>query len=65
VDKYCVICSDNVNPKRWALGRHTCLECGEKGAKDVKHCLVPMAKGAYQPIRDPQILKQLNKYANI
>lgn len=61
--KYCIVCSDDVNPRRWALGFKTCLQCGERSARQVKQCIVPLSKGAYQPIRDKTILKQLNKYA--
>lgn len=61
--KYCITCSDDVNPRRWALGFHTCLACGEALAKTVKQCIVPLAKSNYVPVRDPNMLKQLNKYA--
>lgn len=60
---YCCICSDDVAPKRWALGYRTCLRCGEKSARQVKQCIVPLAKSNYVPVRDPNMLKQLNKYA--
>ena len=60
---YCVCCSNDVNPARWRLGFHTCLQCGEKQARDFKHCIVPLAKSNYQPVTDLNTLKQLNKYA--
>jgi hypothetical protein len=60
---FCVKCSDDVNPRRWSLGRHTCLPCGEVVARQFKHCIVPMAKSNYQPVTDLSTLKQLNKYA--
>lgn len=60
---YCVKCSNDVNPARWKLNIHLCLECGESQARERKHCIVPMAKSNYQPITDLNILKQLNKYA--
>lgn len=62
--KYCIVCSEDVNPKRWALGFKTCLACGEKLAKSVKHCVAPLAKSNYMLISNPtETLKQLNKYA--
>lgn len=64
MSKYCVTCSGDVNPNRWALGYRTCLSCGEKSARQVKQCIVPLAKSNYVPITDPNVLKQLNKYAN-
>lgn len=60
---FCVVCSADVNPQRWRLGHHTCLEHGEQLARQYKHCIVPLAKSNYQPITDLNTLKQLNKYA--
>lgn len=60
---FCINCSDDVQPKRWHLGYKTCLACGDKLAKQFKHCIVPLAKSNYQPVTDLQVLKQLNKYA--
>ncbi len=60
---YCVHCSDDVAPQRWRLGYKSCLPCGDKVAKEFKHCIVPLAKSNYQPVTDLNILKQLNKYA--
>jgi hypothetical protein len=60
---YCVCCGDSVQTARWRLGFHTCLVCGEKRAKEYKHCIVPLAKSNYQPVTDLNTLKQLNKYA--
>lgn len=60
---YCVQCSEDVAPARWALGIHLCLECGERHAREYKHTIVPLAKSNYQPVTDLSVLKQLNKYA--
>lgn len=60
---FCVCCSNDVNPQRWRLGYHTCLQCGESKARSYKHCIVPLAKSNYQPVTDLNTLKQLNKYA--
>lgn len=57
---YCVKCSDEVNPKRWALGYKTCLVCGEALARTFKHCIVPMHKSNYQPVTDLNLLKGIN-----
>jgi hypothetical protein len=61
---YCVKCSDDVNPMRWKLNIHLCLVCGEALARTVRHTIVPLAKSNYVAVRDPQMLKQLNKYSN-
>jgi ribosomal protein L37AE/L43A len=57
---YCVICSDEVNAKRWALGYHTCLHCGDKRAKEHKHCIVPLHKSNYVPIYNLNDLVGIN-----
>jgi hypothetical protein len=62
--KYCILCSDEINPARYGLGYKLCLNCGDKRAKEVKHCIVPLAKSNYQPVTNSETLKQLNKYAH-
>ena len=53
-----------VAPKRWALGRTTCLPCGESQAQKVRHTIVPMAKSNYVVVTELGLLKGLNKYSN-
>lgn len=57
---YCIKCSDDVNPNRWALGFKTCLSCGEALAKAFKHCIVPLHKSNYVPLTDLEMLKGIN-----
>lgn len=47
---FCIYCSDEVNPRRWALGYHSCLVCGDKTARETKHTIVPMHKSNYIPV---------------
>lgn len=58
-------CQEPVNPLRWTKISKLCMQCGEHKARQQTHCVVPLAKGAYQPIIDTQLLKGLNKYANL
>ena len=59
----CTTCNDNKVPQaRWQLGYTTCLPCGETAASKVRHTIVPMAKSNYVVVRDPALLKGLNKY---
>lgn len=58
--RYCKVCNEPVNPKRWDLGFRTCLEHGEQQAKQVKHTIVPMPKSNYIPITDLSLLIGLN-----
>jgi len=45
---------------RLALGYTTCMTCGEKAARAVKHTIAPLNKSNYIFIGDPATLKQLN-----
>lgn len=66
----CVACyGGHVNPERAkALTKNnqpiTCIECGDRMAKERRHCIVPMAKSNYVVVTDKTLLKGLNKYAN-
>jgi hypothetical protein len=49
-----------VVPARWNLGHHLCLSCGERQAKEHRHCIVPMPKSNYIVVTDYSLLKGLN-----
>lgn len=53
-------CGDHINPRRVALGYTTCLPCGDRQARMVTFCTVPMNKSNYVVISNPAELKQLN-----
>ena len=53
-------CGEPVPTARYQLGYLTCLSCGEKAAKRVRHCVVPMNKSNYIVVSDPSVLAQLN-----
>jgi hypothetical protein len=57
-------CQEPVQAARYLNISKLCLKCGERRARQQTHCIVPLAKGAYQPIIDPSLLRGLNKYAN-
>lgn len=57
--KYC-ICGDPIIPKRAKLGYTTCLPCGEKQAKSVKHTVAPMHKSNYMLFTNREDLKGIN-----
>jgi ribosomal protein L37AE/L43A len=59
----CVVCDSAINRHRYEIGYTTCKSCGEKEARKVRHCIVPMAKSNYIVVTDRELLKQLNKYA--
>lgn len=61
----CVKCSDDVNPRRWALGFRTCLVCGEHFARAVKHTIVPMHKSNYVPVHNLVDLVGINSKGGI
>lgn len=49
-----------VPPMRSRLGYTTCLDCGEKAAKQVKHTIAPMHKSNYMLFTDLNDLKGIN-----
>jgi len=61
----CMLCGEKFSLARAEIGYDTCLKCGDARAHKVNHCVVPMSKSNYIHVRDHQLLKQLNKYANI
>lgn len=58
------VCGESINPLRFKLGYKTCLSCGERRAREYKHTIVPLHKSCYQPVKDLNLLRQLNKYSN-
>ena len=58
-------CQADVPRERYLKISKLCLVCGERKAKQQTHCVVPLAKGAYQPITNMELLKGLNKYHNM
>jgi hypothetical protein len=57
---FCRNCGDEVATKRSLLGYRTCLACGDKEARLVRHCVVPMNKSNYTLISNPAELAWLN-----
>ncbi len=53
-------CGNDVPVKRAQLGYDTCLLCGEKQAKQVKHTVVPMHKSNYFLCTNMEDLKGIN-----
>jgi len=53
-------CGNEIDIRRIAIGYMTCLACGDKQARSVKRCVVPLNKSNYMLITDYELLKQLN-----
>lgn len=55
-------CGNPIHPQRWALGRYTCLQCGEASAQRERKgwTVAPMPKSNYILITDPALLVGLN-----
>lgn len=54
-------CGEEIPMGRVLLGYETCLKCGDKQARKVKHLIaIPYSKGAYQYIHNPKDLFQTN-----
>lgn len=60
--RFCVECSEPVSSKRAALGYCTCLDCGDKQARDARSrwTVAPVHKSNYMLITDPSLLMGLN-----
>lgn len=56
----CTDCGDTYPERRSQLGYRTCLSCGDRQAREVRHCTVPMNKSNYVVVSNPTELKQLN-----
>ena len=56
----CTSCGGNVHQKRIDLGITICMQCGEKLAKQRKHCIVPMHKSNYIVVTDRDDLVRIN-----
>ena len=53
-------CGELFSAARARLGYRTCLDCGDKAARAVSFCVVPMNKSNYVVVSNPEELKQLN-----
>ena len=56
----CVRCGEAVGARRWALGIHLCMPCGEANAQQVVRCVVPLHKSNYILVTDLEDLKGIN-----
>jgi hypothetical protein len=57
---HCLKCGDDVPSGRTLLGYTTCLACGDKEARKVRHCVAPLNKSNYVMITNYAELAQLN-----
>ena len=60
MERYCIACGSTVKQARYGLGYKTCLSCGEKKARQHKHCIVPLHKSNYVPVYNLQDLVGIN-----
>lgn len=57
----CTYCyAVRVEPSRKRMARPTCMQCGEKIAKERKFTVAPLNKSNYMLFTDMEMLKQLN-----
>jgi len=53
-------CGDEIDPRRVALGYNVCPVCGDKEARLVRFCSVPLNKSNYVLVSNLEELKMLN-----
>jgi hypothetical protein len=58
----CWGCGVAVDARRWAIGKRTCMACGDTQATSDRKswCVVPMPKSNYILVTDPSLLLGLN-----
>lgn len=56
----CILCDAIVHPLRIKAGINTCIHCGDKLAKQRKHCIVPMHKSNYIVVTNHDDLVRIN-----
>ena len=57
----CTTCyAERVPPARAKLGYRSCLTCGDKNARAVKHTIAPMHKSNYMLFTNMEDLKGIN-----
>lgn len=56
----CILCDAIVHPLRIKAGINTCIHCGDKLAKQRKHCVVPMHKSNYIVVTNHDDLVRIN-----
>lgn len=56
----CAECGGDIPARRFALGYRLCLACGDKKARAVRHCTVPLNKSNYIVVTNREDLKGLN-----
>lgn len=57
----CLTCyAERIPPARAKLGYKTCLSCGDKQARAVKHTIAPMHKSNYMLFTNMEDLKGIN-----
>ena len=57
---WCYLCGELILVERVELGYTTCMPCGERQARRVKHTIVPMHKSNYMVISNLEDLKGIN-----
>ena len=64
---FCVMCGDDVDERRVALGYKVCLFCGEELARveRLSWCVAPMHKSNYMLITRKEDLEGLNNKGGI
>ena len=58
---HCSLCGSNIEPPARGSITSLCMPCGEKAAKEQKHCVVPMHKSNYVVVVDRDLLTGVNQ----
>ena len=58
---HCSLCGSEIEPPARGCITSLCVSCGEKHAKEKKHCIVPMHKSNYVVVTDKDVLTGVNQ----
>lgn len=59
--EFCSSCGSSITPPERRTITSLCMECGEREARKVKHCVVPMHKSNYIAVFDRELLTGVNQ----
>jgi len=58
---HCSLCGSEIEPPERGSITSLCVSCGEKQAREKKHCIVPMHKSNYVVVCDRELLTGVNQ----
>ena len=64
-NRFCISCGADIEPPERRRITSLCMSCGEREARKVRHCIVPMHKSNYVVVTDRDLLTGVNQKGGI